>query len=110
MTSSPNLSKLSDAGKDALILALMAHLAAAQQRIAALEAQPVARLRPTGRNDRVEVFYWPLWKGRWTSAGPFGRTILPLGDSVHCFRGHLLGSGITSGGYENVESLAQNFS
>ncbi len=29
---------------------------------------PVARLRPTGRDDRVEVLYWSLWKERWTSA------------------------------------------
>jgi hypothetical protein len=38
---------------------------------------PIARLRPVGQNDRVEVLYWSLWKERWTSAGPFGRTILP---------------------------------
>ena len=37
----------------------------------------VARLRPTGQDDRVEVLYWSLWKGRWTKTGPFGRTILP---------------------------------
>jgi hypothetical protein len=44
---------------------------------------PVARLRPTGQNDRVEVLYWSLWKERWTNAGPFGRTILPLDDALH---------------------------
>jgi hypothetical protein len=43
---------------------------------------PVARLRPTGREDRVEVLYWSLWKERWTSAGPFGRTILPVDDAL----------------------------
>jgi hypothetical protein len=43
---------------------------------------PVARLRPAGQNDRVEVLYWSLWKERWTSAGPFGRTILPLDDAL----------------------------
>jgi hypothetical protein len=42
----------------------------------------VARLRPTGQNDRVEVLYWSLWKERWTSAGPFGRTVLPLDDAL----------------------------
>ena len=42
----------------------------------------VARLRPTGQNDRVEVLYWSLWKERWTNAGPFGRTILPLDDAL----------------------------
>ena len=43
---------------------------------------PVARLRPTGQNDRVEVPYWSLWKERWTSAGPFGRTILPIDEAL----------------------------
>jgi hypothetical protein len=48
----------------------------------AASGAPVARLRPTGRDDRVEVLYWSLWKERWTSAGPFGRTILPLDDAL----------------------------
>jgi hypothetical protein len=43
---------------------------------------PVARLRSTGQEDRVEVLYWPLWKERWTSAGPFGRTILPIDEAL----------------------------
>ncbi len=43
---------------------------------------PVARLRPTGQQDRVEVFYWSLWKERWTSGGPLGRTVLPLDDAL----------------------------
>ena len=38
----------------------------------------IARLRPTGQNDRVEVLCWSLWKERWTGAGPFGLTILPI--------------------------------
>jgi transposase len=42
----PDLSKLSHADKDALILALMAQLAAAAQRIAALEAQVAALTQP----------------------------------------------------------------
>jgi len=46
VTPPPDLSKLSSAGKDALILALMAQLAAAQQRIAALEAQVAALTQP----------------------------------------------------------------
>jgi hypothetical protein len=44
---------------------------------------PIARLRLIGQNDRVEVLYWSLWKERWTSAGPFGRTILPIDDALH---------------------------
>ena len=43
---------------------------------------PVARLRQTAKDDRVEVLYWSLWKERWTSAGPFGRTVLPLDDAL----------------------------
>jgi hypothetical protein len=43
---------------------------------------PIARLRPTGQNDRVEVLYWSLWKECWTSAGPFGRTILPVDEAL----------------------------
>ena len=43
---------------------------------------PIARLRLTGQNDRVEVRYWSLWKERWTSAGPFGRTIMPIDDAL----------------------------
>ena len=48
----------------------------------AASGAPVARLRPTGRDDRVEVLYWSLWRERWTSAGPFGKTILPLDDAL----------------------------
>jgi hypothetical protein len=42
----------------------------------------VARLRPTGQDDRVEVLYWSLWKERWARAGPFGRTVLPLDQAL----------------------------
>jgi hypothetical protein len=45
-------------------------------------AAPVARLRPTGQTDHVEVLYWSLWTERWTRAGPFGRTILPLDEAL----------------------------
>jgi hypothetical protein len=43
---------------------------------------PVARLRPTGSDDRFEVLYWSLWKERWSSTGPFGRTVLPINDAL----------------------------
>ena len=42
----------------------------------------VARLRPTAQDDRVEVLYGSLWKERWTTTGPFGRTILPLDQAL----------------------------
>jgi hypothetical protein len=43
---------------------------------------PVARLRPNADDGRVEVLYWSLWKERWSSTGPFGRTLLPLKDAL----------------------------
>jgi hypothetical protein len=47
---------------------------------------PVARLRPTGADDRVEVLYWSLWKERWAATGP-PRAHHPAnrrGTRVHC--------------------------
>jgi hypothetical protein len=49
----------------------------------ALSGAPVARLRPTGSNDSVEILYWSTWKERWAATGPFGRTILPVDDALH---------------------------
>jgi hypothetical protein len=43
---------------------------------------PIARLRPTGRDDRVELLYWSSWKEKWAPTGPFGRTVLPLEDAL----------------------------
>ena len=43
---------------------------------------PVARLRPAKTQDRFEVFYWSLGKDRWTSTGPFGRTILAIDEAL----------------------------
>lgn len=43
---------------------------------------PIARLRPTGRGDRVEILYWSSWKERWAPTGPFGGTILPLDEAL----------------------------
>jgi hypothetical protein len=43
---------------------------------------PIARLRPTGRDDRVEILYWSSWKERWAPTGPFGWTILPLDEAL----------------------------
>ncbi len=48
----------------------------------ALSAAPVARLRPTGRNNSFEVLYWSAWNERWTAAGPFGRTVLPIDEAL----------------------------
>ena len=43
---------------------------------------PVARLRPAGPDDRVEVLYWSHGKQHWAAAGPFGRTVLPIDDAL----------------------------
>ena len=43
---------------------------------------PVARLRTVGQEGRFEVLYWSLWKERWSSMGPFGRTILSIDDAL----------------------------
>ena len=43
---------------------------------------PVARLRPAGSEGRFQVLYWSLWKERWASTGPFGRTILAIDDAL----------------------------
>jgi len=49
----------------------------------ALSGAPVARLRSTVHNDSVEVLYWSAWKERWTAAGPFGQTVLPIEEALH---------------------------
>ena len=44
----------------------------------AMSGQPVARLRPTDQDGRVEVLYWSLWKERWARAGPLGRAVVTI--------------------------------
>ena len=43
---------------------------------------PIARLRPIGRDDLVDILYWSLWKERWAPFGPFGRTAAPIEQAV----------------------------
>jgi hypothetical protein len=71
----------------------------------------VARLRPTGQDDRVEVLYWSLWKERWSKTGPFGRTILPL-DQASNSSPQRTSSGLSRNpsATENAESRAQKTS
>jgi hypothetical protein len=38
---------------------------------------PVAQLRPIPGTDRFELFYWSNVKGRWTTFGDFGRSLVP---------------------------------
>ena len=40
---------------------------------------PVARLRPTGDSDEVEIFWWR--REAWGPAGPFG-AVMPLDDAL----------------------------
>jgi hypothetical protein len=43
---------------------------------------PIARLRPIGRDDLVDILYWSLWTERWMPFGPFGRTAAPVEQAV----------------------------
>jgi hypothetical protein len=41
---------------------------------------PVARLRPTGKGDAVQVLWWR--REAWGNPGPFGREVMPLDDAL----------------------------
>ena len=41
---------------------------------------PVARLRPTGQNDKVRVLWWR--RDGWGNQGPFGREVMPLDEAL----------------------------
>lgn len=43
---------------------------------------PVAGLRRARHNDDVDVLSWSAWKERRTTAGPFGRTVLPIDEAL----------------------------
>jgi hypothetical protein len=42
----------------------------------------IARLRPYGRDDLMEILYWSLWRERWAAVGPFGGTVVPLNEAL----------------------------
>ena len=42
----------------------------------------VARLRPTGQDDRVEVLYWSLWKNVGPTLAHSGAPYLPLNQAL----------------------------
>ena len=52
-----------------------------QPRLHALQpAHPVARLRPTGEGDEVQVLWW---RGQaWAAPGDFGPVIMPLDQAL----------------------------
>ncbi len=41
---------------------------------------PVARLRPTGQGDKVQVLWWR--RDTWSDPGPFGREVMPLEEAL----------------------------
>ena len=41
---------------------------------------PVARLRPTGQGDKVQVLWWR--RDAWGNPGPFGREVMPLDEAL----------------------------
>jgi hypothetical protein len=41
---------------------------------------PIARLRPTGDGDKVEVLWWN--GERWGASGPFGVAAMPLDQAL----------------------------
>ena len=41
---------------------------------------PVARLRPTGQGDQVQVLWWR--REAWGNPGPFGREAMPLNEAL----------------------------
>jgi hypothetical protein len=41
---------------------------------------PIARLRPTGEADKVQVLWWN--GERWGASGPFGVTTMPLDEAL----------------------------
>jgi hypothetical protein len=42
---------------------------------------PIARLRPSGRAELMEILYWFI-KERWAAVGPFGQTVVPLDEAL----------------------------
>jgi hypothetical protein len=43
--------------------------------------QPVARLRPTGKGDQVEVLWWSH-RDKWDQIGEFGPMVMPLAEAL----------------------------
>jgi len=43
--------------------------------------QPVARLRPTGKGDLVEVMWWSH-RDKWEQIGDFGPMVMPLDKAL----------------------------
>jgi hypothetical protein len=48
--------------------------------LSARTGAPIARLRPTGEADRVQVLWWN--GGRWGASGAFGIATMPLDKAL----------------------------
>jgi hypothetical protein len=44
--------------------------------------RPVARLRPTGKGDQVDVMWWSH-RDRWDQIGDFGPMVMSLGEALN---------------------------
>lgn len=44
--------------------------------------RPIARLRPTGKDDLVEVMWWSH-RDRWDQIGDFGPMVISLNDALN---------------------------
>ena len=47
---------------------------------------PIARLKPTGDDDRMRVLYWSH-RDRWADPTPIGSVILPLDEALEYIAG-----------------------
>src|SRR3954447_21590072 len=60
---------------------------------------PRARLRPTGRDDEVEILWWR--RGRWGAIGDFGGLRMPLDDAL----GHIADDPLFWSGARTISDL-----
>lgn len=61
---------------------LVERVAKGYSLFSAATGAPIARLRPTGTGDEVEVLWW--CRERWVPFGAFGRLVLPLDQALDC--------------------------
>jgi hypothetical protein len=52
--------------------------------------RPIARLRPTGKGDQVELMWWSH-RDRWEQIGDFGPLVMPLDEALTCIAENRLG-------------------
>ena len=52
--------------------------------------RPIARLRPTGKGDQVEVMWWSH-RDKWEQIGDFGPMLMPLDEALMYIAKNTLG-------------------